>query len=56
MINMKKKLSGLSALGGLVYSTDPNAKIGGEDIPDEETLPPGKQRLRIWLETKHRGA
>lgn len=55
-ISMKsKKLSGLSALGGLVYSTDPNAKIGGDDIPDAETLAPGKQKLRIWLETKHRG-
>lgn len=49
-----KKLSGLAALGGLVYSTDPNAKIG-EDVPEEETLAPGQQRLRIWLETKHRG-
>jgi translation initiation factor 1 len=50
-----KKLSGLSALGGLVYSTDPNAKIGEDDLPESETLPPAKQRLRIWLETKHRG-
>lgn len=50
-----KKISGLSNLGGLVYSTDPNAKIGQEDSFQEETLPPAKQRLRIWLETKHRG-
>ncbi len=51
---MKKKL-GLSDLGGLVYSTDPNARIGGEDVPDNETLSPAQQRIRIWLETKHRG-
>jgi translation initiation factor 1 len=51
---MKKKL-GLSDLGGLVYSTDPNARIGGEETLEDETLPPAKQKLRVWLETKHRG-
>jgi translation initiation factor 1 len=50
-----KKLSGLSALGGLVYSTDPqeNAKI--QDTNEGETLPPNQQKLRVWIETKHRG-
>lgn len=51
---MKKKL-GLSDLGGLVYSTDPNARIGKKETPEDETLPPAKQKLRVWLETKHRG-
>lgn len=39
---------------GLVYSTDPNFR---QDEPHEEveTLPPAKQKLRIRLETKHRG-
>lgn len=39
---------------GLVYSTDPNFR---QDAPYEEveTLPPAKQKLRIHLETKHRG-
>jgi translation initiation factor 1 len=39
---------------GLVYSTDPNFR---KDEPHEavETLPPAKQKLRIRLETKHRG-
>ena len=50
-----KKLSGLSALGGLVYSTDPNARLGSDEVPGAETLSPGQQKLRIWLETKHRG-
>jgi translation initiation factor 1 len=51
---MKKKL-GLSDLGGLVYSTDPNFKIAEDSYPETDTLSPGQQKLRIWLETKHRG-
>lgn len=50
----KKKLTSLSDLGGLVYSTDPAFKIS-EELPAPETLAPDKQALRIWLETKHRG-
>ncbi len=39
---------------GIVYSTDPSFKPE-EDLPqDEETLAPGKQPLRIRLDTKHR--
>ena len=50
----KKKLNSLSDLGGLVYSTDPNFKP--ETEPDEtETLPPAQQKLRVKLESKHRG-
>lgn len=39
---------------GLVYSTDPNF-VPGSDEPQAETLPVSQQKLRIRLETKHRG-
>ena len=40
---------------GFVFSTDPdfNFQTGGSS--PLETLPPGKQRLRIILDTRHRG-
>ena len=40
---------------GFVYSTDPNFRF--EEHPDEirETLIPKEQKLKIRLETKHRG-
>lgn len=37
-----------------VYSTDPGLKFYGEGST-EQTLSPDKQKIRIWLETKHRG-
>ena len=44
----------INSLSGLVFSTDPNFKI--EDESEKiETLPPNLQKLRVWLETKHRG-
>jgi translation initiation factor 1 len=46
-----KKINNFS---GLVFSTDPNFKIE-EEIEIAETLLPNQQKLRIWLETKHRG-
>jgi translation initiation factor 1 len=39
---------------GLVYSTDPDF-IPASDEPEAETLPVSQQKLRIRLETKHRG-
>ena len=48
----KKKNSGSS---GLVYSTDPNFKLEDEGQEQQETLAPAKQRLKIRLDTKHRG-
>lgn len=48
----KKKNSGSF---GLVYSTDPNFKLEDEGQEQQETLPPAKQRLKIRLDTKHRG-
>lgn len=40
---------------GFVFSTNPdfNFQTGGSST--SETLPPGKQRLRIILDTRHRG-
>ena len=40
---------------GFVYSTDPNSNFQHEDGPAAETLPPQQQKLKIKLETKHRG-
>ena len=47
----KKKIN---SLGGLVYSTDPNFKLEEDNIDEQETLPPGKQKLSIVLDKKQR--
>ena len=39
---------------GFVFSTDPNFRFE-EENEVQETLEPAKQKLRIKLETKHRG-
>ena len=44
----------LNALGGLVYSTDPNFKPQEESSEEMETLPAAQQKLKIRLDTKHR--
>jgi translation initiation factor 1 len=44
----------LNSFSGLVYSTNKDIKIG-EEADIQETLPNEKQKLRIRLETKHRG-
>ena len=38
---------------GFVYSTDPGFKFE-ENQELLNTLPPSQQKLRIWLDTKHR--
>lgn len=38
---------------GFVYSTDPDFRFE-EEQENRETLPPGQQKLRIKLDTKHR--
>jgi len=48
----KKKKPGSS---GLVYSTDPNFRLEDDSIEQQETLQPARQRLKIRLDTKHRG-
>jgi translation initiation factor 1 len=40
---------------GFVYSTNPNFSFQPEDETPANTLPPAQQKLRIRLETKHRG-
>lgn len=40
--------------GGIIFSTNPNFEYENNPIEQEETLPPSKQDLRIWLDTKQR--
>lgn len=40
---------------GFVYSTDPNFRFEPDEGGTSETLPPQQQKLRVRLETKHRG-
>jgi translation initiation factor 1 len=39
---------------GFVFSTDPSFSFEHEDNEMHETLPPGMQKLKIIMETKHR--
>ena len=39
----------------VVYSTNPDFQYEQEELSSSETLPPGKQDLRVWLDRKHRG-
>lgn len=50
----KKKLNDLSALGGFVYSTNPDY-IPQEDENEVEYPAPGQQKLYISLDRKNRG-
>lgn len=47
----KKKLN---ALGGLVYSTNPDFKLPEEENKTVHTIEPAQQPLRVILDTKHR--
>lgn len=40
---------------GFVFSTDPNFHFENEEQENAETLPAIQQKLRVKLETKHRG-
>ena len=40
---------------GFVFSTDPNFRFEEEEQQARETLPPQQQKLKVRLETKHRG-
>ena len=40
---------------GFVYSTDPDFRFENSESKTVETLPPAAQKLRIRLETAHRG-
>ena len=39
---------------GVVYSTNPDFQYQTEETPEEETLPPGKQRLTVRIDRRHR--
>ena len=51
-----KKSIGLESLGGLVFSTDPNAVTNHQAQFEEgqEDVSPADQDLRIWLDRKNR--
>ena len=40
---------------GFVYSTNPNFSYQPEEENEQQTLEPHQQKLKIKLETKHRG-
>jgi translation initiation factor 1 len=40
---------------GFVYSTDPDFRYEAEEMKTAETLSPKQQKLKIKLDTKHRG-
>ncbi|KIC94568.1 translation initiation factor [Flavihumibacter solisilvae] len=40
---------------GFVFSTDPTFRFEPEDVPQHETIEPGKQQLRVKLDNKQRG-
>ena len=40
---------------GFVFSTDPNFRFESDETSSAETLSPQQQKLRVKLETKHRG-
>ncbi len=39
---------------GMVYSTNPDFQYQTEDEPEEATLEPHRQNLKVWLDRKHR--
>lgn len=41
-------------LGGIVFSTNPDYEYTPDKQDDLETLPPEKQNLKIWLDSKQR--
>ena len=40
---------------GMVYSTNPDFEFNTGEEPEVETLPPAKQDLRVWRDSKQRG-
>ena len=44
----------LNSSGGIIFSTDPNFKPATDPSPDQETLIPAEQKLKIRLDTKRR--
>ena len=40
---------------GVVYSTNPDFQYRTEETPEEETLPPGRQRLIVRIDRRPQG-
>ncbi len=40
---------------GMVYSTNPDFEYQMDEEPQQQTLPPQQQNLRVWLDRKQRG-
>lgn len=58
MSGKSRPTNDLSSLGGLVYSTDPNALAAAAEAtrqPQAEALPPAKQDLRVTLDKRLKG-
>ena len=54
-MSKKKKINSLSDLGGMVYSTNPNADLEAEGGERKESMAPSEQQLEAHLEKKGRG-
>ena len=39
----------------MVYSTNPDFEYQVDEEPQQQTLPPQQQNLRVWLDRKQRG-
>lgn len=53
-MNHFKMSKNKSAKNGIVYSTDPDFKIPGEEKQESVTVPAAKQPLRVYLDKKQR--
>ena len=42
------------SFGGLVYSTDPHFQLPGNNKEEKEPLQVAEQKLKLYLDTKHR--
>ena len=51
---MSKKKPHQTGTGGIVYSTDPGFVLPDEHLPEEETIGPALQSLKIVLDTRNR--
>jgi translation initiation factor 1 len=54
-IDNQKDASPFAGLSGLVYSTDPDFQPFVEPDNQPDTLPPGQQALRVWLNRRGGG-
>jgi translation initiation factor 1 len=43
-----------SGEGGIIFSTNPQFEYENDGLEGIETLPPSKQNLKVWLDSKQR--